>query len=86
MPISNLRISPIGGVPKSDGSIRLITHLSHPQKTSVNDFISNEFACVKYSSFDKVIDMFADLGNGARIGKMDIKSAFRLLPLNPEGF
>lgn len=29
-PISNLRISPVGLVPKSNGSYRLITHLSYP--------------------------------------------------------
>jgi hypothetical protein len=38
-PISNLRVSPIGLVPKKTGGIRLITNLSSPINGSVNDFI-----------------------------------------------
>ena len=38
-PISNLRCSPIGVVPKKTGGWRLITHLSYPPSNSVNDYI-----------------------------------------------
>ena len=41
-PISNLKISPVGLVPKSDGNWRLITHLSYPEGSSVNDGISDD--------------------------------------------
>lgn len=86
MPIPNLRISPIGLVPKSDGGWRLITHLSHPPSESVNDYIDQTKISVHYSTFDQVVDMISKQGRGALIGKMDIKSAFRLIPVHPDDF
>ena len=85
-PIANLRVSPIGLVPKSDNGWRLITHLSFPNHFSINDFIDEEHCKVKYTSFDAVIDMIADLGEYALIAKVDISQAFRLLPINPADF
>ena len=57
-PISNLRCSPIGLIPKKDGGIRLITHLSYPPANSVNDFIDVHYTSVKYSSAVNAITMF----------------------------
>lgn len=85
-PISTLRISPIGLVEKSDKSWRLITHLSHPKDESVNDFIEDQFCTVKYSSFDKVLNMISSLGRSAELAKIDIRQAFRLLVVNPADF
>lgn len=85
-PISTLRTSPIGLVNKSDGSFRLIMHLSFPSGCSVNDFVDPNETSVKYTSFDEVIDMVSSLGKGARLGVQDIKSAFRLLPISPGDF
>jgi len=45
-PISNLRCSPIGVVPKKTGGFRLITHLSYPKENSVNDYIDERFTKV----------------------------------------
>ncbi|XP_071141913.1 uncharacterized protein [Mytilus edulis] len=78
-PISNLRCSPIGLVPKKTGGLRLITHLSYPPLSSVNDFIDEKFTSVKYSSFDNAVNMVKKLGIGAKLAKMDIKSAFRFI-------
>lgn len=87
LPISNLRISPIGVVPKGDKSgWRFITHLSFPKFNSVNFFKDPEESSVKYTSFDSVIQMIAKIGQGAFIAKCDIKSAFRLLPICPGDF
>ena len=44
------------------------------------------YRTVNYTSFDTVIQMLAELGKEAYIGKMDIKLAFRLLPINPADF
>ena len=85
-PISNLRCSPIGIVPKKSGGFRLITHLSYPPQNSVNDFIDEKFTKVHYSSFDNAVSIVKKLGKGALIGKKDIKSAFRLLPCYPGDF
>ena len=86
IPISNMGISPIGVVPKSTGWWRLITHLSYPQANSVNDVLDPQACSVKYTSFDKVIEMIAIQGVNAKLAKIDIKSAFRLLPIYPGDF
>ena len=48
-PISNLRCSPIGVVPKKTGGWRLIMHLSYPPSNSVNDYIDEQHTAVHYS-------------------------------------
>ena len=85
-PISNLRCSLIGLVPKKTGGFRLIAHLSHPSFESVYSYIDSEFSLVKYSTFDHAISLIQRLGKGALIGKKDLKSAFRLLPVYPGCF
>ncbi|XP_062578413.1 uncharacterized protein LOC134240321 isoform X1 [Saccostrea cucullata] len=86
LPISNLHLSPVGIIPKSDGGWRMITHLSYPESNSINDYIDPELCTVNYSSFDKVVDMISVLGKGALLGKVDVKSAFRLIPIYPGDF
>lgn len=85
-PFSNLRISPIGIVPKKSGGWRLITHLSAPEGNSINDFIDPKYCSVKYSSFDEAVTLIQSQGPACLIGKMDLKSAFRLLPIHPSDF
>ncbi|MCG8045582.1 MAG: hypothetical protein JAY66_07850 [Candidatus Thiodiazotropha taylori] len=86
-PIKNLRISPLGLVPKHEpGQFRLIHHLSYPSGNSVNDFIDPDLCSVLYTSFDEAVHMVQDLGRGCLLGKSDIKSAFRLLPVSPQDF
>lgn len=80
-PIANLIVSPVGLVPKADGSWRLITHLSYPEGLSINDGIDHALCSVKYTSFDKVTQMLYGLGPSALIAKRDLKSAYRLLPI-----
>jgi hypothetical protein len=80
-PFPDLRISPIGLVPKKDGTFRMIQHLSYPSGSSINEFIDPALCSVHYATFDKAVDLVSGLGRGAFMGKMDIKSAFRLLTL-----
>ena len=87
LPISNLQISPVGIVLKSDGlNWRLISHLSYPPSNGINAFIDPKFCTVKYTSFDRVVEMLSQLGKGAEMGVIDIKSAFRLLRVYPGDF
>lgn len=60
--------------------------MSHPPGLSVNEHIDDSVASVRYSDFDNAVSMIKTLGTGALIGKMDIKSAFRLLPCYPGDF
>lgn len=86
-PMSTLRVSPLGLIPKkTPGEFRLIHHLSYPEGCSVNDFIDPEICSVQYTSFDEAVNMVQDLGSGCLLGKADIKSAFRLLPISPRDF
>jgi hypothetical protein len=85
-PISTLRTSPICIVSKHDGGWRLITHLSYPPGQGVNSFIDQEDCSVQYSSFDEIVSIVSDLGKGALLGILDIKSAFRLLSVHRADF
>ena len=85
-PISNLRCSPIGIIPKKQGGWRMICNLSAPQGQSINDWIDPAKCSVQYSSFDKAIELVSKIGKGALIGKKDIANAFRLMPIRPEDF
>ncbi|MCG7866997.1 MAG: hypothetical protein JAY74_11590 [Candidatus Thiodiazotropha taylori] len=86
-PLPNLRVSPLGLVPKKEpGQYRLIHHLSFPSGDSVNDFIDPQLCSVQYTSFDEAIHMVQDLGTGCLLGKSDVKSAFRLLPVSIHDF
>ena len=86
-PFVNLRVSPIGLVPKkAPNEYRMIHHLSYPEGSSVNDFIDPKLCSVQYTSFDAAVEIVQELGQGCLLGKSDIKSAFRLLPVNPDDF
>ena len=77
-------ISPLGAAPKPDGSIRLIMDLSQPKGNSINDFISkDEFPC-HYTPFDEATRLVREAGPGCFMTKVDIKHAYRLLPVRPE--
>lgn len=77
-------VSPLGAVPKPDGTIRLIMDLSQPVGRSVNDFISKEEFPCKYTPFDEATKLVRQEGRGCLLTKVDIKHAYRLLPVRPE--
>ena len=80
-------IAPIGLVPKSIlGEFRFIFDLSYPTSKSVNAGIPSELCSVQYTSFDAAMDMVVKAGRGAYLIKVDINSAFRLLPIHPDDF
>ena len=85
-PFSNFHTSPLGAVPKKDGSYRLILDLSSPEGSSVNDGISHENFSVTYTSFDQATDMVFVSGRGSYMAKIDIKHAFRLCPVHPQDY
>lgn len=86
-PLANLIVSPLGLVPKKQaGEFRMIHHLSYPEGGSVNDYIDPNLASVQYTSFDEAIAMMQKLGHNCKLFKMDLKNAFRNLPINPQDF
>ena len=83
-PLTNFVVNPLGAVPKKrSGKWRLIMHLSYPPGSSVNDGIDVEDFPLRYSTVYDAVDSVMQLGRGALMAKIDIKSAFRLCPVHP---
>ena len=51
---------------------------------SVNSFIPPELTSVKYQKLEDAINIIKQLGRGTLMSKLDIKDAFRLIPVNPK--
>jgi len=64
---------------------RLIIDLSYPRKSSINDGILKDLCGLSYITVDDAIQRILMLGPNMLWAKLDIKSAFRLLPVNPDG-
>ena len=78
--------SPVGLVPKGRGTgqWRMIVDLSHPFGRSVNDGISPLLCSLWYSSLDDALLFIKQLGEGTVLIKVDLNSAYRLVPLHPQ--
>ena len=57
--------------------------LSNPTSGSINSGIPKELCCVKYITVDSAINQIRQIGLGTLLAKIDIKSAFRLVPVHP---
>ena len=77
------QISPMGLVPKPHqvNRFRLNMDLSHPNGGSVKDGIS-----LRYSSVDVAVDIIRPLGRDTQLVKLDIKDAYRLIPVHPDDY
>ena len=85
-PFSNLQVYPIGVIPKKNSSDwRTIFHLSYPKHhpTSVNAHISPDEYSLHYITVDNAVSIIQKLGQGCFMSKLDIKSAFRNIPVHP---
>ena len=83
-PFPQTHCSPIGSAPKKDGSSRLIMDLSQPHGSSINDFISKDHFSCEYTQFDDATDLLMTAGKDSLLCKLDIKHAYRLLPVKPD--
>ena len=83
-PFPTCHVSPLGATPKPDGTCRLVLDLSQPSGCSVNDFISKEEFPTSYTHFDIATQMVVSYGRGCLLTKIDIKHAYRLLPVRTE--
>ena len=59
-------------------------HLSAPSDTSINDGISREEFTLRYSTVDDAVKIVRQLGPSTLLAKIDIKSAFRTIPVRLE--
>jgi len=83
--VPQAHVSRFGVIPKNHqpNKWRLIVDLSHPADGSVNGGIPKELCSLQYITVDSAIEQIRQLGYGTLLAKIDIKSAFRLLPVHP---
>jgi len=83
---AQIHINRIGVIPKKHqpGKWRLITDLSYPENKSINDNIPSNLCSLKYVTVTQVASRAVSLGKGALLAKIDIKSAYRLIPIVPQ--
>ena len=88
LPISDfpmVHVSRFGVIPKgSSGKWRLIVDLSAPEGHSVNDGIREDLCSLKYVSVDDAAQAVLRLGRGAQLAKVDIRSAYWIIPVHTE--
>ena len=80
-----IHCSAFGVIPKKHkpNKWRLIVDLSAPEGHSINDGISKELASLSYVSVDDVVACALKEGKGALLAKMDVKQAYRNIPVHP---
>ena len=83
--IPDAHINRLGVIPKNHqpNKWRLIIDLSHPASRSVNDGIPKNLCSLTYITVDSAIQRIQLLGQGTLLAKINVKNAFRLLPVHP---
>ena len=75
-PFYNLKVSPLGVIPKKQpGEYHMIHHLSFPYGGSVNYFIPAELCSVHYASVDDAVKIIKLIGPQCHLAKTDVRSA-----------
>jgi len=78
------QISRFGVIPKKNGQWRLIVDLSSPHPDSVNDGINRDWCSTSYVKVEDAAREIFQMGRGAKLAKVDIKSAYRIVPVHPD--
>ena len=83
---SQVHTSPFGLIPKKGcpNCWKLIVDLSSPPGFSVNDGIDSSLTSLHYLSLDDAVAIIQHLGPGTLMAKLDLKSAYRLVPVHPD--
>ena len=61
----------------------VITDLSLPKGASMNDGIDPLLCSLSYALVDDAVRSIISLGSGALLAKLDVESAYRLVPIHP---
>ena len=79
-------VSPFGVIQKrpKPGKWRLIIDLSTSSGRSINNGIEKELCSLSYVSVDHVVNCVLRFGPGALLAKVDIKQAYRNVPVHPD--
>ena len=83
--VPRLQISAFGVIPKRGrvGKWRLIVDLSSPEGHSVNAGVTQDLCSISYTSVDEAVRLIQLSGRGTLLAKMDLKEAYRSIPVHP---
>ena len=70
--------------PHQPGKWRLIVDLSSPRGKSVNDGIDPLLCSLSYARLDDAVLRILKVGTGSLLEKLDIESAYRMIPVHPD--
>ena len=85
-PTKIFMVNPLGLVEKRDTDpleYRVITHHSAPHGSSVNDGIDRHEFKISFDTLKHAVRWIRHFGKGALLSKIDIKEAYRILPVHP---
>ena len=89
-PFNQMHVNPLNFVPKkTPNTFRLIDDLSLPKGSSTNEGIPRSRCTVSYPTIQNLVDAllhFVKSGYDPHLFKMDMKSAFRIIPMSPRCF
>ena len=81
----SVQISRIGVILNgSTGKWCLIVDLSAPEGFSVNDNVYEMLCSLSYISVEDAVQQIMAKRKGSRLAKVDIESAYRIIPVHPE--
>lgn len=83
---NNVVVNRFGVIPKrgQTNQWRPILDLSFPRGRSVNNSVSTTLSYLRYVSVEDVVWRVLQLGCGALMPKVDIKQAYRNVPIHPD--
>ena len=84
--VQGLVVSHFGLIPKrvQKDKWRLIQDLSRPDGRSINDGIDRDLCSLIYVTVDMAVEQIIKLGRGTLMAKVDVKHAYRNVPIHPE--
>lgn len=82
----DIHINRFGVIPKGHqaSTWRLIVDMSHPKGHSVNDGIDPALCSLSYTTVEMAAQRVLSLGKGTLLAKLDLKSAYRMVPVHPD--
>ena len=82
---NTVMISRFGVIPKGiTGKWTVIVDLSSPEGASVNDAIDPELCSLSYCGVEDAAKEITRQGRNAVMAKVDVKSAYRVVPVHPD--
>ena len=82
--VLGVQVSRFGLIPKkTPNEWRLIVDLSSPEGSSVNNGIYSKLCSLQYISVEDALRDIQALGRGTLMAKVDIKKAYRMVPVHP---